>query len=104
MSELKLKPVTAYTVYSSDNDRQSSEKGIYKDSSIAAIKAVGSGWYGSDGEVRDKKNVYEDENGKLYIVNYFGEFNDVAEQYRIDTIASIKTKLTQAELNLLGID
>lgn len=103
MSDLKLKPVKAYTVYSSDDEMRSSEKGVYKDYNIASTKAKGSGWYGSNGEVRDKKDVYEDEAGELYQVKKLGKFTDVAEKYKEDTIASIKSKLTKEDLELLGV-
>lgn len=103
MNDLKLKKVIAYTVYSSDDERRSSEKGVYKDRNIAATKAVGSGWYGSDGEVREKKDVYDDGNGNLYHAVPIGQFTDVSEKYREETLASIKSKLTKEELVLLGI-
>lgn len=103
MSELKLKKVTAYTVNSSDDEWKSSDKGVYKDSRIASTKTKGAGWYGSDGEVREMKDVYEDENGELYTVKHIGKYMDVEEKFREETIASIKTKLTKEELDLLGI-
>lgn len=77
MSELKLKPVEAYTVYSADSERTSSEKGVYSDYNIASAISIGRGWYGSNGVVQNKKDVYEDENGELYIVNHIGKFTDV---------------------------
>ncbi len=100
---LTLKKVTAYTVYSSDDDRSSSEKGSYKDANIAAVKAKGSGWYGSNGEVRVKKDVYEDEEGTLYKVTSIGQFVDVSEDAVQAVINSIKSKLSAEELSLLGI-
>lgn len=103
MQELKLKPVKAYTICSSDNEWGSSEKGLYKDYNIAATKAIGSGWYASNGEVRDKKDVYEDENGKLYTVKYIGQFDDISEKFKEDILMGIKSKLTKEELELLGI-
>jgi len=103
MSELKLKLVKAYTVYSSDDERHSSNKGVYQDYNIASTKAVGSGWYGSNGEVKDLNDVYEDESGELYTVKHIGKFTDVAEKFKEDTLASIKSKLTKEELELLGV-
>jgi hypothetical protein len=103
MSELKLKPINAYTVYSSDDEMRSSNKGVYKDYNIASTKAIGSGWYGSNGEVKSLNDVYEDESGELYTVKHVGKFTDVAEKFREDTLASIKSKLTKAELELLGV-
>lgn len=49
MNRLILDEVVAYTIYSSDNEKQASAKGTYKNFSIASAKAVGAGWYGSDG-------------------------------------------------------
>lgn len=105
MSELKLKKKTAYTVYSSDNEIKSSEKGLYKDHDVASKKAVGSGWYGSNGVVMTI-DVWEAEDGKLYTVNPAGDdgkFTDESEQYKKDIRASIKAKLTPEELSILGI-
>ena len=103
MAELRLKPVKAFTIYSSDDDRRSSEKGIYKDYAIASKKAKGCGWYGSDGEVRTKDGIFEDEQGGLYNVKFIGNFTDVAEKEREETLASIKSKLTEQELAFLKI-
>lgn len=103
MSELKLKPIKAYSVNSSDDEWKSSNKGVYKDYNIASTKTKGAGWYGSDGKVVDLDDVYEDGNGELYTVKHVGKFTDVAEKFREDTLASIKSKLTKAELELLGV-
>ena len=103
MSELKLKPIKAYTVYSSDDEMRPSNKGVYKDYNIASTKAVGAGWYGSNGEVKDLNDVYEDESGELYTVKHVGNFTDADEKLKEDTLASIKSKLTKAELELLGV-
>ena len=103
MDDLKLTPVIAYTVHSADDERSSSDKGLYKDYAIASTKAPKSGWYDSDGEVREKKNIYTDESGELYEVKHLGQFDDVSEKYRQETITSIKAKLTKEELELLGI-
>lgn len=100
---LKLSLVNAYTIYSSDSEMSGSEKGLYKSYSIALTKAEGAGWYNSDGEVRIKKDIYEDEDGELYEVKHRGKFTDVSEKYKQDLIESIKAKLTKAELDLLGI-
>lgn len=103
MEKLNLTKVTAYTVYSSDSDITSSEKGYYKNYNIASTKCKKVGWFGFDGEVREKKDVYSDENGELYIVKHVGQFTDVSEKYREDIIAQIKSKLTKEELGILGI-
>ena len=103
MENLNLKKVKAYTVYSSDSEIQSSEKGIYADYDIASKKSTKSGWYGSNGEVREKDNIYEDENGELYSVKYIGKFTDVEQKHKDKAMASIKNKLTKEELELLGI-
>lgn len=100
---LTIKQTKAYTVYSSDDERSGSEKGIYKDFGFASKRAIGSGWYGSNGEVLEKKNIYEDETGELYIVKHVGKFNDVEEKIKEDTLASIKSKLSKEELDFLKI-
>ena len=102
-TELTLKKVTAYTVYSSDNEWTGSEKGSYKSSDIASVKAKGAGWYGSDGQVRVKKDVYSDEEGNLYNVTKIGKFIDELEKEYQAVINSIKSKLTPEELHLLGV-
>ncbi len=101
--DFKLKPVQAFTLSSDDNEYSSSIKGVFKDYNIAVVKAKGSGWYGSDGEVREAFDIFEDENGNLYRVTQVGDFVDINEKYKEDTIASIKTKLSKEELTLLGI-
>lgn len=98
-----LTKVVAYTIHSQDDERTSSNKGVYKDSSIASAKAHKSGWYGTDGDVRQIDDIFQDENGELYNVKYIGQYTDVSEKIKEDTIASIKSKLTDAELKLLGI-
>lgn len=101
--ELILKPIKAYTIYTPIDEMRSVEKGLYKDRSIADVDAKGSGWYGSDGTVREKENVYEDEAGALYQVFPLAKFTDVEKAYKEKTLASIKSKLTPAELELLGL-
>lgn len=103
MNNLKLIPIIAYTINSADDEYKSSDKGVYKDYAIASTKAPKSGWYDSDGDVRKKENIYQDDAGELYEVKHIGQFTDVSEKYREDTIASIKSKLTEQELKLLGI-
>lgn len=100
--ELNLKKVSAYAVYSSDDERSGSIKGYYKDYNAASVKAKGSGWYGSDGEVKTV-NVWMDEEGKIYDVKPLGKYTDDAEKYRQETMESIKSKLTKEELELLGV-
>jgi hypothetical protein len=102
MDKLTLKKIEAYTVHSTDNDRTSSNKGVYRNSSIAAVRAVKAGWYGSDGTVISIE-VWEDENGDLYNLKKLGKFTDEAEQYKENLMASIKSKLTTEELTLIGI-
>lgn len=103
MKELKLISVTAYTVNSADNEMRSSDKGTYKDYNTARVDAMGSGWYGSDGTVKIKEDVYQDENKELYIVKHIGKFTDEEAKYKNDLMASIKSKLTEAELKLLNL-
>lgn len=103
MAELKLKQVKAFTIYSSDSERSASEKGLYKDYGVASIRAKGHGWCGADGEVKEKKDIYQDESGELYRVHKVGNFIDVEEEYKEKIIQSIKAKLTKEELEMLGL-
>lgn len=102
MSTLTLKKIDAYTVNSSDDEMRSSDKGVYRNSSVAAVRAVKSGWYGSDGTVKNIE-VWEDENGDLYTLKKLGKFTDEAEKYKENLMTSIKSKLTNEEMILLGL-
>lgn len=98
---LKLEKLTAFAVNSSDDEWKSSIKGYYRQRSVAEVKAVGSGWYGSNGQVVPV-DVYTD--GKiLYRVEIIGMFTDEAAGFHNNLVNSIKSKLTKAELELLGI-
>lgn len=103
MTELKLKPITAYTINSADDERKSSDKGIYRNYSIASQKAPKSGWYGSDGTVETLNGIYEDENGDVYRVTKFGKSTDDLEVYTKSMSETIKSKLTPEELEFLKI-
>lgn len=103
MEILKLKPVKAYTIYSSDNEYTSSPKGCYRDYNIASIKAVGSGWYGLNGTVKSLDDIYQDENGELYNVKKIGKFTDEEENYKEQLLENVKSKLTKEELEFLNI-
>lgn len=103
MTELKLKPITAYTVNSADDERRSSDKGIYRNYSIASQKAQKSGWYGSDGTVETLKDIYEDEFGDVYRVTKIGKSTDDLEAYTKSMSETIKSKLTPEELEFLKI-
>jgi hypothetical protein len=100
--ELHLKKTSGYTVNSSDSEYASSDKGLYRNYNYASTKAKGSGWYGADGEVRDVE-VWQDQNGELYSVKHVGKFQDDEEEFRKNVMNSIKSKLTQEELKILGI-
>ena len=103
MTELKLKPITAYTINSADDERGSSDKGIYRNWEIANAKAPKSGWYGSNGTVETLKNIYEDEDGDVYRVVKFGKSTDDLEAYTKSMSETIKSKLTPEELEFLKI-
>lgn len=104
VGDLKLKREMAYTVYSSDNEVRSSEKGIYKNRDIAYKRSLKSGWYGSNGEVREK-TVYKDANGEIYEVKKIGRYTDQFLDFSQEPlINSIKSKLTQEELEFLGYE
>lgn len=99
MEKLILYPIDAYTIYSADNEYTSSEKGLYSSYEVALKKSIGSGWYGSNGEVRKKQNVYQDEVGTLYTAHKIGEFTDIGNKRKDELYASILSKLTDEELN-----
>lgn len=101
---MKLRKITAWTVYSADSDTQSSEKGVYQERSLAEAKSRGSGWYGSNGEVREKTDVWQDlETGELYQVKCLGHFTDLEEARRKRMAESIKSKLTEEEIKFLNV-
>lgn len=102
METLKLNKINAYTVHSSDDEYRSSNKGVYRNYSVAAVRAPKSGWYGSNGTVENIE-VWEDENGDLYTLKKIGKFTDEAEKYKEDLMSSIKAKLTTEELALIGV-
>lgn len=95
-----LTPVKAFAVYASDDDKSGSIKGYYSTRIIAEIKTKGAGWYGSNGEVLEK-TLYSD-GTNIYEVKNLGMFGDVAEKFKEDMTASIKSKLTQAEWDFLN--
>lgn len=102
--QLILNKVTAYTVYSADDEMRSSNKGVYKDFNLASVKAVGSGWFGSNGEVRELQDVYQEQEGpNLYQVVRMGKYLDVEDEYKKRLVMSIKSKLTPEELALLDL-
>jgi len=102
MDKLTLKKINAYTINSADDDFRSSDKGVYRNLSVATERAPKSGWYGSNGTVKNIE-VWEDEDGELYSLKPLGKFTDEAEQYKENLMASIKSKLTTEELTLIGI-
>ncbi len=98
----RLTEQKAYTVYASVDEWSSTEQGIYSTYGAANIKASKAGWYGSDGEVRDK-TVWSDPNGELYELKPIGRFIDVTELEKEKLLSEIKQKLTQAEQKFLNI-
>lgn len=101
MNELKLKPIEAWTVNSSDDERRSSNKGVYRNYSEATKKAPNSGWYGSNGTVEKLKNIFEDENGDLYEVKPLGKSTDDKEKYELKMKQQISSKLTEEEIKFI---
>jgi len=101
MTELKLKPITAYTINSADDERRSSDKGIYRRYQVALDNAPKSGWYGSNGTVETLKDIYEDEHGDVYRVTKFGKSTDDLEEYNQMMREVINSKLTPEELKFL---
>ena len=102
MSDLNLTVAIAYTVHSSDSEVRSSDKGVYKDISIANKMAIGSGWWGSNGEVKLLENIFEDEKGRLYQVKFLGYPTNEDEEHKKNLLESIKSKLTDEELNFIN--
>lgn len=101
MNKLELTPIDAYTVNSADDEYRSSDKGIYRSLAIAEQFSKGSGWYGSDGTVESKENVFVDPNGILYEVKLIGYFTDEAQQMKKDLMESIKSKLSPEEFEMI---
>jgi len=102
MEELNLKPIKAYELFASTDDKgRGGIMGYYKEFKNANVDKIGIGYYGSDGEVRDV-TLYTDGNF-LYKIKKLGGFTDSEKQYKEDTIKKIKGKLSQAEIDFLGI-
>ncbi len=100
-TELNLRQVPAFEVIASKDEWSSESKGYYRDRAVAEVKAVAAGWYGSNGKVVPTE-LYSD--GKdLYQLTKIGMFTDEANQYHENLVKSIKSKLTESELELLGI-
>ena len=72
---LVLQSVTAYTVNSADDEKRSSNKGLYSTLQSAQDNCKGVGWYGSDGTV-EKIEVYMDANRNFYQVKPLGKPTD----------------------------
>jgi len=94
----KLQKIRAFSVNSADNERQSSNKGIYNSFETASKYTKNAGWYGSNGEVVQLPNIYADEEGTLYTVKEIGDFTDVKEVKEKELLESIQSKLTPEEL------
>ena len=102
MEELNLKPIKAYEIFASNDDRgRGSIIGYYKELKNANVDKIGCGYYGADGEVRDV-TLYTD-GSTLYKVKTLGFFTDEHQKYKEDTIKKIKEKLSKAEIDFLGI-
>lgn len=95
-----LKRVDVYTILSPDNEMTSSEKGYYLSYDIANEKSKGSGWYGSNGEVLTKVNIYMNSDGELFQVTPLGYPSDslVKDEHMMDKISE---KLTKEELEFI---
>lgn len=100
--QINLTKTKAWIVTASVDERSSATVGYYKDYNIAAVDAKGAGWYGSDGKV-DQEDVYEDEDDNIYVLKYKGKYTDVDRKYKEETLNVIKSKLSTAELEFLGI-
>jgi hypothetical protein len=97
---LELQIIAAYTIYSADDEYRGSEKGVYRDRAYAEEKAIGAGWWGSNGEVRTI-SVGVDKNGLVYRLTAIGEFADVKQQNDSAMLKTIEAKLTPEELNFI---
>ena len=100
MIQLVLTQVNGYAVRASDDERSSSIKGYYKEYHTASKAAENAGWYGSNGTV-EPTQLYEDNEGNIYVIKYAGKYTDVAKKEREELISSINSKLTKEELELL---
>ena len=102
MEELNLKPIKAYELFASTDEYGKGHiVGYYKELKNADLDKIGCGYYGADGEVRGV-NLYTD--GEfIYKIKKLSGFTDEQQQYKEDTIKKIKGKLSQAEIDFLGI-
>lgn len=102
MEQLNLIKQSVWSIVATVDERSSRSIGYYKNSSIAFNNAKGAGWYGSDGTV-ELVDVYEDDKGNIYEVKPKGRCVDVAEKAEEEMINVIKSKLSDNELEFLGI-
>ena len=104
-NKITLTKVEGYQLYKPRWDGGGSDfVGYYKDKKIALSLAEKEGGYEPSGNVVESENLYTD-GEKIYHVNVAGKglFNDENNDVKDKFIADIKKKLTDSELELLGI-
>lgn len=99
---LNLTLIQAFAVESADDERSSSIKGYYRNKNAACIAAKGSGWYNSDGIVKDVE-VWTDRMGNIFVVKDAGKgkFVDDEEDFNKKMFENVKSKLTPEEFMFL---
>jgi hypothetical protein len=102
MEILNLKKITVFAVRASIDEKSFAIKGYYQDKNIAGIDSKKAGWFGSDGEVIEV-TIYQDEHGNIYKVEELGMFKDKDREYKDEVLNKIKSKLTGAEREFLGL-
>ena len=103
IKKLNLIKVKAFTIRATVDEWGSENKGMYLDKKTAQAKSFGIGWYGSNGEVIELDNIYEDSEGILYTVECFGKPTEVEADFVKKTRQSIFSKLSADELEYLGL-
>ncbi len=97
--------IDIWAVHEGDDDRSSGYPAFfYTNHAEAVAKAKGSGWYGGDAPLKKRHAIFVE--GKYYLLDEIGEIDldQKAGIHRKKLRQQAKAKLTQAELEALGID
>jgi hypothetical protein len=101
MEQLILTKCTGYEVTASDDEWNSSSKGIFKNAIIANAVAETAGWYDSKGNVNSI--VLYTDGKQIYKVSEPFQYRDVKEDIERTLKESIMSKLTSAEKEFLKL-
>jgi hypothetical protein len=98
---LHIEKVECFSVQASVDEYRTTNTGFYSNRTKAYEKSIGAGWYGSDGSVFDRDNVYADTNGNLFLVEPVGKFTDLEEEAKNAITKSIMSKLSPEEVEFV---